>query len=43
MPTISGYLRMLRDVDGVHGSFVVAGSGMLVVNAVQTSRSYASS
>jgi predicted regulator of Ras-like GTPase activity (Roadblock/LC7/MglB family) len=30
MPTISGYLRMLRDVDGVHGSFVVAGSGMLV-------------
>ena len=30
MPTISEYLRMLRDVDGVHGSFVVAGSGMLV-------------
>ena len=30
MPTIADYLRMLRDVDGVHGSFVVAGSGALV-------------
>jgi predicted regulator of Ras-like GTPase activity (Roadblock/LC7/MglB family) len=30
MPTISDSLRMLRDVDGVHGSFVVAGSGALV-------------
>src|SRR5277367_2492696 len=30
MPTICDYLRMLRDVEGVHGSFVVAGSGMLV-------------
>src|SRR3954454_9514073 len=30
MPTISEYLRMLRDVEGVHGSFVVAGTGTLV-------------
>jgi predicted regulator of Ras-like GTPase activity (Roadblock/LC7/MglB family) len=30
MPTISEYLRMLRDVEGVHGSFVVAGSGSLI-------------
>ncbi len=30
MPTISEYLRMLRDVEGVQGSFVVAGSGSLV-------------
>jgi predicted regulator of Ras-like GTPase activity (Roadblock/LC7/MglB family) len=30
MPTISEYLRMLRDVDGVHGSFAMAASGALV-------------
>jgi predicted regulator of Ras-like GTPase activity (Roadblock/LC7/MglB family) len=30
MPTIPEYLRMLRDVDGVHGSFVMASSGGLV-------------
>jgi predicted regulator of Ras-like GTPase activity (Roadblock/LC7/MglB family) len=30
MPTISESLRMLRDVEGVHGSFVVATSGALV-------------
>jgi predicted regulator of Ras-like GTPase activity (Roadblock/LC7/MglB family) len=30
MPTIAETLRMLRDVDGVHGSFVIAGSGSLV-------------
>jgi predicted regulator of Ras-like GTPase activity (Roadblock/LC7/MglB family) len=30
MPTISDYLRMLRDVEGVHGSFVVAAAGSLV-------------
>src|SRR5580698_9124367 len=30
MPTISDYLRMLRDVEGVHGSFVVAATGSLV-------------
>ncbi len=30
MPTISEYLRMLRDVEGVHGSFVVASGGSLV-------------
>jgi predicted regulator of Ras-like GTPase activity (Roadblock/LC7/MglB family) len=30
VPTIYDYLRMLRDVEGVHGSFVVAGSGALV-------------
>jgi predicted regulator of Ras-like GTPase activity (Roadblock/LC7/MglB family) len=30
MPTISDHLRMLRDVEGVYGSFVVAGSGALV-------------
>jgi predicted regulator of Ras-like GTPase activity (Roadblock/LC7/MglB family) len=30
MPTISESLRMLRDVEGVHGSFVVATSGSLV-------------
>ncbi len=30
MPTIPEYLRMLRDVEGVHGSFVVAGTGSLI-------------
>jgi predicted regulator of Ras-like GTPase activity (Roadblock/LC7/MglB family) len=30
MATIAETLRMLRDVDGVHGSFVVAGTGTLV-------------
>lgn len=30
MPTISEYLRMLRDVEGVQGSFVVAANGSLV-------------
>jgi predicted regulator of Ras-like GTPase activity (Roadblock/LC7/MglB family) len=30
MPTIAETLRMLRDVDGVHGSFVIAGTGTLV-------------
>jgi len=30
MPTIAETLKMLRDVDGVHGSFVIAGTGSLV-------------
>lgn len=30
MATISEHLRMLRDVQGVHGGFVIAASGSLV-------------
>jgi predicted regulator of Ras-like GTPase activity (Roadblock/LC7/MglB family) len=30
MPTIAEHLRMLRDVQGVHGGFVIAESGSLV-------------